>query len=81
MVSFSDKTDKTTPKIGYLPGAMPWLMQEALTAKGAQMLNTSEKGATHIDRELITGDSPAAANKLGLLASPIIAAWTQRAQA
>ena len=72
MVSFSDATDKMTPKIGYLPGPMPWLMQEALTAQGAEMLNSSEKGATHIDRELITGDSPQAASKLALLAVPIL---------
>ena len=78
LVSFSDKTDKTTPKIGYIPGAMPWLMQEALNAKGMKTLNSSEKGATHVDRELITGDSPAAANALGKLAAPLlVAAWAK----
>ena len=77
-VTFSDKTDKTTPKIGYVPGAMPWLMQEALTARGMEPLNSSEKGATHVDRELITGDSPAAANALGKLAAPLlVAAWNK----
>jgi len=75
MVSFSDKTDKTSPKIGYLPGQMTWFMQEALTKQGAQVLNNSEKGATHVDRELITGDSPAAANQLGVLAAPILVAF------
>ena len=78
LVTFSDKTDKTTPKIGYIPGAMPWLMQEALNAKGMETLNSSESGATHVDRELITGDSPAAANALGKLAAPLlVAAWTK----
>jgi len=78
-VTFSDKTDQNTPKIGYLPGKMPWLAQEALKAQGMEPLNTSEKGATHVDRELITGDSPAAANKLGELAAPLlVAAWAKR---
>jgi molecular chaperone Hsp31 and glyoxalase 3 len=79
MVTFSDKTDKTTPKIGYLPGPLPWHMQEALKKQGAEVLNSSEKGATHVDRELITGDSPMAATKLSKLAVPaLIAAWAKR---
>ena len=40
--------------------------------------DSSESGATHVDRELITGDSPAAANALGKLAAPLlVAAWTK----
>ena len=32
-----------------------------------EVLNKSETGAVTVDRELITGDSPDAANKLGIL--------------
>mmetsp|Transcript_6831 Transcript_6831/g.14840 ORF Transcript_6831/g.14840 Transcript_6831/m.14840 type:complete len:280 (+) Transcript_6831:71-910(+) len=79
MVSFSDGTDKMGQKIGYIPGAMPWLMQEALKAQGAEVTNKSEKGEVLVDRELITGDSPAAANKLGQVAAPIlVASWSKR---
>ena len=54
-------------------------MQEALKKQGAEVLNSSEKGATHVDRELITGDSPMAATKLSKLAVPaLIAAWAKR---
>ena len=78
IVSFTDKTDKTTPKIGYLPGAMPWLQQEALAACGVEVINMSkETGATHVDRELITGDSPDAADALGALTIPILVAASQ----
>ena len=51
---------------------MPWLVQESLAAKGMKVLNKSEKGAVNVDRELITGDSPQASNKLGKLASLIM---------
>jgi molecular chaperone Hsp31 and glyoxalase 3 len=76
MVTFSDKTDAFTPNIGYIPGPMPWQCQDALKKLGAETLNTSETGATYVDRELITGDSPNAANNLGLVATPIlVATW------
>jgi molecular chaperone Hsp31 and glyoxalase 3 len=75
-VSFSDKTDGVTPKIGYLPGPMPWFQQEALTKQGMEMLNKAESGAVNVDRELITGDSPDAADKLGKLAATLLVeAW------
>jgi len=78
-VTFSDKTDKQSPSIGYLPGQLEWHQQEALKAQGMQILNTSEKGATHVDRELVTGDGPAAANEIGKIASPmLVSSWTQR---
>ena len=58
---FTDKTDAFTPSIGYLP----WKVQGALEAKGVEVLNKSETGAVTVDRELNTGDSPDAANRLG----------------
>jgi len=74
---FTDKTDAFTPSIGYLPGHMPWKVQECLEAKGVQVLNKSESGAVHQDRELITGDSPDAAQNLGKLAAPLILKYAQ----
>ena len=55
---FTDKTDAFTSSIGYLPGPMPWKVQEALEAKGVEVLNKSETGAVTVDRELITGAAP-----------------------
>jgi molecular chaperone Hsp31 and glyoxalase 3 len=69
---FTDKTDAFTPKVGYLPGPMPWKVQACIEAQGVQVVNTSEKGDVLVDRELISGDSPAAANKLGIVAAPLI---------
>ena len=58
-----------TPYLGYLPGTMPYLLQARLEGLGMNTVaNPSALGGTHNDRELITGDSPAAANPLGLLA-------------
>eukprot|EP00978_Attheya_sp_CCMP212_P032591 scaffold128067_cov57-Attheya_sp.AAC.1 len=72
---FTDKTDAFTPKVGYLPGPMPWKCQESIEKVGVKVLNTSETGAVHQDRELITGDSPTAANNLGVFAAPILAKY------
>ena len=68
---FSDATDKLTPKLGYLPGPMPHYVASSLEKLGMQ-LKQGESGNTVIDRELITGDSPAAANKLGQIAAPVL---------
>eukprot|EP00729_Bicosta_minor_P018114 gene18114-34648_t len=72
---FTDKTDAFTPKVGYIPGAMPWKCQSAIEEKGLTVLNTKETGATTVDRELISGDSPTAANNLGILAAPLMVAY------
>jgi len=69
---FTDKTDAFTPKVGYTPGAMPWKCQAAIEEKGLTVLNTKETGATTVDRELISGDSPTAANNLGIVAAPLM---------
>ena len=75
IMCFTDRTDGFTPKLGYLPGDMPWKCQEAVEKEGIKVLNKSESGAVHQDRELVTGDSPNAANKLGELAAPILAKY------
>lgn len=69
---FTDKTDKMTPSIGYLPGHTPWKCQETLEKKGVTILNTKETGGVTQDHELITGDSPTAAQNLGKFAAPIL---------
>ena len=40
--------------------------------KGVEVVNTSETGQCLVDRELITGDSPDAADNLGKLAAPLL---------
>lgn len=75
IMCFTDKTDKMTPSIGYLPGPMPWMVQATLEDKGVTVLNKGETGAVHQDRELITGDSPDAAHNLGKIAAPVVVKW------
>lgn len=69
---FTDKTDEMIPSLGYLPGPMPWKCQEALEKEGLMIMNTTETGEVTTDRELISGDSPAAALNLGIVAAPIL---------
>jgi molecular chaperone Hsp31 and glyoxalase 3 len=65
MVAFPDKMDKQSPSLGYLPGQPPWFQCEALEKEGIIVINEKITGATHIDRKLISGDSPKACDELG----------------
>ena len=67
--AFPDSLDAQTPEMGYMPGAMPWFMGEKLKAQGLEIQNKDIAGHTHVDRKLISGDSPLASNKLGQLAA------------
>jgi molecular chaperone Hsp31 and glyoxalase 3 len=67
MVAFPDKFDKQSPSLGYLPGQLTWFQCEALEKEGITILNDKITGATHIDRKLISGDSPKACDDLGKL--------------
>jgi molecular chaperone Hsp31 and glyoxalase 3 len=69
MAVFPDSVDKMTPMIGYLPGRMPWRLGEKLTEFGARIVNTKADKTCCVDRHLITGASPLAANELGKLAA------------
>jgi len=69
MAVFPDAVDKQTPMIGYLPGHMPWRVCERLEALGVKITNTKADKSCQIDRNLITGASPAAANNFGRLAA------------
>jgi molecular chaperone Hsp31 and glyoxalase 3 len=69
MAVFPDSVDKQTPMIGYLPGQMPWGLSEKLKSLGANLVNSKSDKTVCLDRKLITGASPLAANNLGKLAA------------
>jgi len=69
MAVFPDSVDKATPKVGYLPGYMPWGLSEKLKSLGANIVNTKSDKTVCLDRKLITGASPLASNELGKLAA------------
>ena len=66
---FPDKVDKQTPILGYLPGHMPYELGEELRKLGLTIVNKKADDTCHVDRNLITGASPLASNKLGRLAT------------
>jgi molecular chaperone Hsp31 and glyoxalase 3 len=69
LAAFPDAVDKQTPMIGYMPGHMPWRFGERLADLGATIINKKSNGTVHIDRTLVTGDGPKAANAFGRLAA------------
>ena len=69
IAAFPDAVDKQTPMIGYMPGHMPWQFGEKLNALGVTIINTKADASCHIDRRLISGASPKAANDFGRLAA------------
>jgi molecular chaperone Hsp31 and glyoxalase 3 len=69
MAVFPDSVDKQTPMIGYLPGQMPWQLNEKLINLGVVIVNKKSDKTTCVDRNLLTGASPLAANELGKLAA------------
>ncbi|MGB0914432.1 MAG: glyoxalase III HchA [Crocinitomicaceae bacterium] len=69
MCVFPDSVDKKTPMVGYLPGHMPWGLSEKMKSLGVNLMNTKSDKTVCLDRKLITGASPLAANELGKLAA------------
>lgn len=70
MCVFPDALDEgANIDIGYMPGRLPWLLCKRLRELGVEILNEGITGQVHQDRKLLTGDSPLAANKLGILAA------------
>ena len=63
---FPDSMDKTTPRIGYIPGPMKWYVGEKLTKRGMTVVNGSADSTVHVDRKLVTGASPQASEKFGI---------------
>ena len=50
-----------------MPGKLPWLLAKRLEELGMKVMNKGISGQVHKDRRLLTGDSPLAGNKLGIL--------------
>ena len=69
MAVFPHAVDKQTPRIGYMPGHMPWALSEALEEAGATVTNSKADSSVCVDRRLVSGASPQAANALGELAA------------
>lgn len=69
IAAFPDAVDRQTPSIGYMPGHMPWKFGEKLTELGVTIINSKADDSCHIDRRLISGASPKAANNFGRLAA------------
>jgi molecular chaperone Hsp31 and glyoxalase 3 len=72
ITAFPDSTDRQTPLIGYMPGQMTWHLGERLDDYNVTILNKKPDTSCHVDRKLITGASPYAANNLGQLAAQTI---------
>jgi molecular chaperone Hsp31 and glyoxalase 3 len=69
IAAFPDAVDKQTPIIGYMPGHMPWRFGEKLNALGVTIVNKKADDTCVVDRRLISGASPKAANAFGRLAA------------
>ena len=69
IAAFPDAVDEQGPMIGYTPGAMPWIYGERLNKLGVTIINDAADNTIHIDRKLISGASPLAANDFGKLAA------------
>lgn len=70
MAVFPDSLDEgANQEIGYMPGRLKWLLAESLEKLGVKVLNKDITGFVHKDRNVLTGDSPLAANNLGILAA------------
>lgn len=69
IAAFPDAVDEQTPMIGYMPGKMPWKFGERLNNLGVTVINQEADNTCYVDRKLITGASPLAANDFGKLAA------------
>lgn len=78
IAAFPDAVDQQSPLIGYMPGHMPWKFGEKLENLGVTIVNTKADNSCHVDRRLITGASPKAANDFGRLAATTLLAAVQK---
>ena len=68
MTVFPDSLDEgANQEIGYMPGKLKWLLAERLEKLGVKIINTGITEEVCKDRNVLTGDSPLAANNLGIL--------------
>ena len=72
MAVFPDSTDNLLPFIGYLPGKMPLALNAKLKELGVNIVNTKADDTVCVDRLLITGASPLAADRLGKKAVSVL---------
>lgn len=78
MAAFPHAVDRQTPMIGYMPGHMPWPMSERLEGHGATIINKKADDSVCLDRRLISGASPQAADALGELAATTLLEHAQK---
>lgn len=69
LAAFPDAVDEQTPAIGYMPGHMPWKFGEKLQDLGMTIINDEADNTCHVDRKLVSGASPLAANEFGKIAA------------
>lgn len=69
IAAFPDLIDRLTPLIGYMPGQLTWKFGERLKKLGVTIVNKLADKSCYVDRKLITGASPDAANNFGKLAA------------
>lgn len=67
MAAFPDSMDEFTPKIGYMPGHLTWHFNEELEKYGSSIINQKADETCFVDRKLISGASPKAADQFGVL--------------
>jgi len=74
IVVFPDSMDKMSPKFGYLPGYLSedYLIESKLKALGCKVQNKSMDDSICVDRELITGCSQQASQKLAAAALKVL---------
>ena len=78
VAAFPDIADKLAPKVGYLPGHLPWYQGKKLQALGVTIVNKISFHTCHIDRRLISGASPPASNEFGKLAAKTLLEATRK---
>ncbi len=69
IAAFPDAVDEQTPMIGYMPGKMPWKFGKKLNDLGVTIINQEADNTCNVDRKLITGASPQAANDFGKISA------------
>lgn len=69
MAAFPDSIDKISPKLGYMPGYLPYAFGKRLNDLGLVTINKKADNTVYKDRKLLSGASPKAADNFGKLAA------------
>lgn len=78
IAAFPDAVDRQTPLVGYMPGHLTWFFGEKLQKLGVTIINKEADETCYVDRKLITGASPKAANRFGKLAATTLVRYLNR---